>query len=464
VLRQALAAPDPPTVVVLLAALTGFWSIRGDHLRAFTLIDAVRGALRGWTPPPELADHTRVTLADVLSNAVIISGFGFDAGELWALLRRLGPGSRPEIVAKVVIMLAVEPTDPAGSVARLEALCDAPDQRVATAARVWCSHARENAGDLEGAIALATRALAGIPHDDGPWSRAMLHSQLAQLHVALGRHEVADRHARRAIPVLERLGATDDIVQLLAVTGMHALAQRRFDEAERIFTVAESAGRGRPGFGSGTAGATGHAELALARGHTAEGLRRYRAVVDRVREWRFPGFPDGLGIAPWTLFGESAALAAHALYGEGEDGADLDAALGRKALGLVQRAQGNLDYPVLGMVCFGLGLWALRRGTPSGASRSDQTAPSGACRSGRTALPAPTAVRLVALADRFTYSRVSPTLAWSHAVDAAERVAPGLLAEILAGHRDRRGPDLIDEARDVLRAAFGEPTNGALAG
>jgi predicted ATPase/DNA-binding SARP family transcriptional activator len=518
VLRQALARPDPDTVVVLLAALTGFWSIRGDHVRVLTLIDAVRGALRGWTPPLELTDHTRVTLTGALGNAVILYGFGFDAGELWALLRRLGPGSgRPEIVVNVVIMLAVDPADPAGSVERLEALCDSSEPRVATAARMWCGHSRENAGDLEGAITLATQALAGIPDDDGPWSRAMLHSQLAQLHAALGRHEVADRHARHAIPVLDRLGATDDTVELLAVTGMHALAQGRFDEAERIFTVAESTGRTSPGFGGGTAGSTGHAELALARGESAEGLRRYRQVVDRVRAWQFPGFPEGSGLEPWTLFGESAALAAHALHGEGEDGADLDALLRRKALALVQPGRGFLDHPVFGMVCFGLGLWALRRAAPSGACRSEQSAPGGACRSEQSApggacrseqsapggacrseqsapggacrseqsapsgacrseqsapsgacrseqieLPVPTAVRLVALADRFSYSRITPTLGWGHAVEAAEGVAPGLLAKILAGYGDRRGTELIAEARDVLRAAVGEPTNGAV--
>jgi predicted ATPase/DNA-binding SARP family transcriptional activator len=441
VLRAALATPDPGTVVVLLAALTGYWSIRGEHLRVSALIDAVRGALRGWTPPPELADHTRAALAGVLSNAIILYDLGFDADELWTLLRRLGPGTaRPEIVANVVIVLAGDPADPAGSRARLEALRDDPDPGVATAARMWCSHARENSGDLTGAIALATQALATIPDDDGPWSKAMLHSQLAQLHAALGRHDAADRHARLALPALERLGATDDTVQLLAVTGMHALAQGRFDEAERIFTAAETAGRAGPGFGSGTAGATGHAELALARGESAEGLRRYREVVDRVRAWRFPGFAEGDGLEPWTLFGESAALAAHALHGEGEDGADLDAVLRRKSLDLVQRGTGFFDHPVFGMVCFGLGLWALRRETT----------------------PVPTAVRLVVLADRFSYSRITPTLDWSHAVDAAERAAPGLLAKVVAEYGDRRGPALLDEARAVLREAFGEPPNGAV--
>jgi hypothetical protein len=89
----------------------------------------------------------------------------------------------------------------------------------------------------------------------------------------------------------------------------------------------------------------------------------------------------------------------------------------------------------MGVALYGLGLWALRRGT----------------------LPAPVAVRLVALADRFAYNRSVPTMDWAHAVDAAERATPGLLAEILAAYGDRRGPELIDEARGVLRDAFAQP-------
>jgi predicted ATPase/DNA-binding SARP family transcriptional activator len=433
VLRRALTVPDPGTVVVLLAALTGLWSIRGEHLRPNTLIVAVRDALQGWTPPPELADHTRAALAGQLTNAMVLRELGIQADELWDLLRRLGPGSGPpEVVAQVVIVLTGDPLDRAGE-ARLTALCADPAPRVATGARMWCSHARENVGDLEGAAALATQALATVPGDDGPWSRAMLHSQLAQLHAALGRHEMADRYARLALPVLERLGATDDAVQLLAVTGMYALTRRRFDEAERIFTAAEESGRTHSGFGGGVAGATGMAELALARGEHAEGLRRYRGVVDQVRQWRFPGVSESSGYEPWTLFGESSALAAHALYAGGSDGADLDAALRRKVVRFVEPGRVVLDFPVLGQVCFGLGLWALRRVPPQ-----------------RAAAPVDTAVRLLALADRFSYSRVSPSLAWEHAVRAAEDAAPRLLARMQAGYSSRRGPALLDEARRVL--------------
>ncbi|MFD0599788.1 hypothetical protein ACFQZ4_51865 [Catellatospora coxensis] len=68
----------------------------------------------------------------------------------------------------------------------------------------------------------------------------------------------------------------------------------------------------------------------------------------------------------------------------------------------------------------------------------------------RDALPVPDAVRLIALADRFAYNRTMPTLAWERIAAQAEGRAPGLLAELAAEFGDRRGPDLLDEARSLV--------------
>ncbi|NUR71327.1 MAG: hypothetical protein HOU81_10945, partial [Hamadaea sp.] len=87
-----------------------------------------------------------------------------------------------------------------------------------------------------------------------------------------------------------------------------------------------------------------------------------------------------------------------------------------------------LDYPVCGLVLFALGAWGLLRG----------------------ALPVEDAVRLIALADRFAYNRSVPTLAWERIAARAEERAPGLLAALAAEYGDRRGPDLLDEARDLV--------------
>ena len=116
------------------------------------------------------------------------------------------------------------------------------------------------------------------------------------------------------------------------------------------------------------------------------------------------------------------------MHGTGTDGSDFWDELRAKAPPAFDPSRAHLDYPVLGTVLFALGLWGLRRET----------------------LPAPDAVRLLVLADRFAYSRSLPTLAWENAAGPAERAAPGLIARLRSGYGERRGPDLLAEARAAV--------------
>ena len=63
-----------------------------------------------------------------------------------------------------------------------------------------------------------------------------------------------------------------------------------------------------------------------------------------------------------------------------------------------------------------------------------------------SAVPAPDAVRLLVLADRFAYNRAIPTLRWERIAPTAEELAPGRIAEFQAAYADRRPADLLDEA------------------
>jgi hypothetical protein len=145
-----------------------------------------------------------------------------------------------------------------------------------------------------------------------------------------------------------------------------------------------------------------------------------------MRELEFPGV-SRTGVEPWALFGASMTLAAHAYYAADVDDAyaralfracrqDTLIALGPKAT--------DLDYPVAGLLLFGLGAWGLLR---RAASADD-------------------AVRLLALADRFAYNRATPTLLWERIAPAAEAAAPGRLAEFQAMYRSSRPADLREEA------------------
>jgi hypothetical protein len=131
---------------------------------------------------------------------------------------------------------------------------------------------------------------------------------------------------------------------------------------------------------------------------------------------------------PWTLSGEALALSAHARYAAGDDvarGEALFRLCRAGALRVMTRENPHLDYPAAGLVLFAVGIWSLLR---------------------RVA-PAEDALRLLALADRFAYNRMVPTMRWERISAAAEKAAPGLLARLAAEYRDCPQPDLLVQAR-----------------
>ncbi|MET3961716.1 putative ATPase/DNA-binding SARP family transcriptional activator [Marmoricola sp. OAE513] len=424
VLRQAVAAQDPSTLVSILAGLGGYWMILGDHARVFTLTDAVAETVRGWTPPDDVADSARSALAVTVNNGMI--GNTRHIEELREHLRRLGPGDGdPRIQAMVTLMKDFDPSDALGFVANLDVLVTSSDRHLAVGALQWQSHALENIGDPEAAMASAQRAIAMTTAEDGPWTRAILHTQLAQLTMQLGHHEDAVEHAKAALPVLERLGARDDSLQLRSLVVLSQILEGRLDQAALEITHLDKAEETEGVFGGGLVIDLATAELALACGDTEEGLALYREAVLKVRTLEFPGMAT-TGLEPWVLFAEAAALTAYA-YDDNDDGfaRELFANnLGRLAL-VLDPEYPYLDFPVCGLGLFALGAWALQH----------------------DALPVEDAVRLLVLADRFAYNRSIPTMSWARIAAEAETRAPGLLEQTQAEYGVRRGPDLLEETR-----------------
>ncbi len=165
-LRGAIRDGDRGTVVQLLATLGMYWTMRGEHLRLVGLAQAVAETLRGWQPPPELAEVTRAAVAVTLNNAMMIGGAEAD-GPLMRLLRQLGPdpGGNVYLSGLVRVLLAYDPGetgsfphqlaadgadtgDLTGFAARLTELAADPDRHTAAAASQWLGHERENSGDL----------------------------------------------------------------------------------------------------------------------------------------------------------------------------------------------------------------------------------------------------------------------------------------------------------------------------
>jgi predicted ATPase/DNA-binding SARP family transcriptional activator len=429
-LRAAIRDGDVSALVQLLAALSIFWAMRGEHLRLIVLTEVVADAVRDWQPSPELHDATRAAMTMLLGNAMIAGEKRI--GPARTLLHRVSfdPDGDPRIAGSAKVMSAFDPADPEAFLRGLEALADDPDRHAAMPACQWLSYVRENTGDPAGALQAAERALTLVARDDGPWQAAILHNQLAQLRMQLGDSRAASEHARAALPVMHRLGATDDEVQLRALLGLCALAEGRLDDAELELDGIERLDESKTIFGGIAIRQIGRAELALARGDVSVGLRLYRECAAHMRELGFPGIPR-TGLEPWAVFGDSTALTAHAyLASDGDEayGRELFRSCQEHALRFFGPENVQLDYPVAGMLLFGLGVWGLMR----------------------RAVPVANAVALLVLAERFAYNRTIPTLAWERIAPRAEEAAPALIAALRAQFCDRRPPDLLDEARRAI--------------
>jgi len=425
-LRDAIGDGDRAALVQLLAALGMFWTIRGAHVRVHALVDAVADAIGDWQVPPELEGLTCEAIGVTLANSII--GGSDRLGELQAVLERLNPGAGSDLRVSglAAVMLAVDLADPDAFLGRLEQLAYGSDRDTAFAACMWLSNMRENTGDPAGAIADAQHALDLAGPDDAPWTIATPRAVLASLMMHVGDRAAAVGHAGAALPVMQRLGASDDELQLRSLLASCAMAEGRLADAEAEIDRMDQVGAGGTGFGGTVFQGSCRAELTLARGDYTNGLALYREYMDQMRELVFPGVAK-TGLEPWALFGASMTLTAHAYYATGTDeryGAALFGDCREDALRLLIAPPADLDYPVTGLTLFALGAWGLLH----------------------RAAPADDAIRLLVLADRFAYNRSVPTMLWERIAQRAEQSAPGRIAEIRAEYADRRPADLLTEA------------------
>ncbi|MCD4526130.1 AAA family ATPase [Nocardioides sp. cx-173] len=428
VLRLALARAERTTALRVFAGLANYWNIKGEHPRVFALGAAMEDLVAGWTPSAEEVDDALDAAAILTINTVIAQAETPAACR--ALLEDYGDlARRPATTALVTVLRAFDPHEPEPSPQALAELLESSDRGVAMSAREWGMRAREAAGDLLGAVAMADRALELWREEDGPWSRALVRTQLAGLHAQLGNTEEAATHALAAIPVLDRLEAWDDAISTRAILAGAAIEAGRLDEAQQLVDrVIELNSRNTAGFGSGVVITACRAELALRREDTAEGLALFRLGMEQLRDLWFPGLGKTTGLESWTLFGEAAATTAYALHARGDEGRDLYDTLRIKAALVLDPARQPLEYPTAGMVLYALGAWGLVR----------------------EEVPLRDAARLLALARRFSYSRFTPILAWERTAELVERTAPGELERLHAEYADRTGPDLLDEARALV--------------
>ncbi|KQW43119.1 hypothetical protein ASC77_22820 [Nocardioides sp. Root1257] len=428
-LRRCLRIPDADAVVALMACLSDFWTIEGSHLKVVNIAPEIEDVVADAAVSPELEDALRATLVALAFNSMIFSDSV--AGRAFDRLEQLGAGdrsTRSEVSATV--LLAARATVGDGHFGAVEAMCDDDDRRVAQFAMQWCSQFYENQGEIRTAQERGLQALALTDEADGPWSAALVRAQLAGLTMQVGEMADAMGYARDAIPVLDDLGADEDVAQLKAVLAMGALEDGRIEEAERIFDEIEASDGATGIFGAAIILLCGRPELDLAAGRVERGLQGYRDAAVTLSSRSFPGLETMLGFEPWTLYAEAAAIAAHVHHGHREEVEGLHRDLLEKSPKILDGAIGFLDFPVFGSILFALALWEL----------SDEPEPARAER----------AVRLLVYADRFGYNRQLPSLAWAPGLAMAEAALPGGEARFRASIEGRNAPELRPEVGDLL--------------
>jgi tetratricopeptide (TPR) repeat protein len=326
------------------------------------------------------------------------------------------------------VLIACDVADGAEVRRRLAELCRSADRDLALAAMQANVHVLENAGDVSAAVEAAERALTMSREDEGPWVVTIMHAELANLAMQLGDRRRAVGHARIALPVLSRLGATDDETQLRALLLVSALADGDLDTAEAELAELTRIYDSEAVLGGVAIVSLCAAELALARGEPVAALAEYRLAVQRAYDRRLPRVPC-TELTPWTIITVSVTLTAYAYHAPPEEvryGEELFATI--RGYDLLTPRNPVLDYPVCGSMIFSLGAWGLLRG----------------------AVAPRDAVRLLVLAERFAYNSSMPCMAFARIEPYAEEAAPGMIAAVRAEYGDRRGPDLLDEARGLV--------------
>ena len=163
-------------------------------------------------------------------------------------------------------------------------------------------------------------------------------------------------------------------------------------EAEEEFDRIQIIDEGFAPFGADAFRYVCRAELSIAAGDLGDGLHLYRECAERMRGIELPGLANS-SMEPWSLFGDALVLSAHAWYATGDDevyGRELFSRCRSGALRVFALENDRLDLPASGLLLFALGAWVLLR----------------------EAAPAQDALRLLALADRFAYNRMIPTMLW----------------------------------------------------
>ncbi|MEV0902224.1 BTAD domain-containing putative transcriptional regulator [Actinoplanes sp. NPDC049802] len=424
-LRLAVDRDDRPTIAAIAAILGGRWMLDSDYPRLTQLTRQTSWPLSHYRPDPEHVEVTRTAL--VLALATTFGTEGPRPVRAAVALRRLGPAA-PDTLPAAVDRVIAAVRDPA----QLHRLCESPEPLLSSVANTLISYHREAAGDLDGALKTARRALDESTGLNLPWQRSAGHCRVAELCLHLEQGARARDHLLAALPALERLGAQSTVAGARTWLVLANLqlgdadeAERRLEEATAV-AYAEELESHSIGYDLGV-----RAELAFARGDVDEGLRLWRRVADQLRD---AGQAYGV-IDPWVVEARSVTVVAHARHGRLDPVADLVAALPGRLLDLLTHP---LEHPppyLIEQTICGTMLLAV--------ATADLTRPDRAT----------AAARMIALAERFRVLRnFQPTMSAATARADACRADRRAYEQAVSSYAHLAGDGLRAVAAQALRS------------
>lgn len=395
VLRHLLDCRDDRSIV-MLAALLPYWMVGGEHIRIIEHFQLLERFLSDWTMPRHLAEHTRRVLAVQTTTWGMLPRW-HELPATSQLLEELGPESADPFVRAMarlglVIVRAPDTSHTSPAATELRELTESADRLTRLVASPYLSGIQENAGELTEAIALLDSAFADFQADDPPWLPTRYHESLAQLHLQHGDFAEAREHAMAALPTLAQFGDSIECRSWLAFADL-GLGELERAEAE-LTALAEAEEQNEP-FGNRYMLLLGRAELALLRGDVAAGIELL-AVVRRTGRTRpaLPGVPDSDGLDPWTLLIGAVSTVVTARH-EPESSDEFFDSLIDRAERATDPHRVHYDFPVLGTVAYAVAVWLRQRGQCVHGIDGEQV------------------TRFAALAARFTFNRVFPSLDWT---------------------------------------------------
>ncbi len=428
-LRLSLVREDHPTTAAAGAVLAGVWVTDSTSFhRVFTLADDTAAPLSHYRPDARHTEVTRTLCA--LCTAAPFIAYGPIRPRHLVTLRRLPP-AEPDTLprALAIVLCAVPDMRPPGYEA-LQELCASDAPLLAGVAECVASYLWEHDHEPERALASARRLLAAVDAAPNPSLKLLGHSRCSELCLDAGLGEEAYRHLLAALDALAYLSDQSPMTGLCRGLVAACLQRGEPDEAEEWLRRLEQSQSGERTsvFAPDLAA---WAEIALARGLTELGLKRWRMAVERLRVRDSP--PADPTVDAWAPYIEVTAVAAHAYAGRLAPVAGLVAELeGRLRRLLADDSRPAGEILAHGTEVLALGLARLAAGDDASG------------------------VRLLALAERLHVPQAfQPTLSADRARGAAEDADGAAYAEAVSEYAALGRDELREAARVLMTATSG---------